>query len=79
MLAGTLHNMDHKTFAQTVEAHGGAVTTKLPQATFLVSGLNPGKRVDEASEKGITVIDEEGFFGELGAEFPEPVAKKAKK
>jgi len=79
MLAGTLHHMDHKTFTQTVEAHGGAVTSKLAQANFIVIGTKPGKKEDEASEQNVSAINESEFFETIGADFPESVAKKAKK
>jgi len=79
MLAGTLHQMDHKTFTQTVELHGGTHTTKLDDADILVIGANPGKKSDDASDKGVHTIDEEKFFDAIGVDYPEPPAKRAKK
>lgn len=79
MLAGTLHHMDHKTFTRAVELYGGTHTTKLADANVVVIGANPGKKVDDVSEKGVTTMDEERFFEAMGAEYPEPPAKRVKK
>ena len=79
MLAGTLHHMDHKTFTRAVELYGGTHTTKLADANVVVIGANPGKKVDDVSEKGVTIMDEERFFEAIGAEYPEPPAKRVKK
>jgi BRCT domain type II-containing protein len=79
MLAGTLHHMDHKTFVQTVEVYGGTLTSKIADVDFLVIGANPGKKAEEAAEKGVNTIDEENFFGAIGADYPEPAPKRVKK
>jgi NAD-dependent DNA ligase len=79
MLAGTLHNMDHKTFMQTVEVYGGTYTNKIDDAQYLVVGANPGKKADDAPDKGVTIIDEERFFEAIGADYPDPPAKRVKK
>lgn len=78
-LAGTLHHIDHKTFPQAVEVHGGTYTSKVADADYLVVGANPGKKVTEASEEGVSTMDEERFFEALGADYPDPPAKRAKK
>lgn len=79
MLAGTLHHMDHKTFTHTVEVYGGTVVTKLADADFLVLGTKPGKKVEEARDAKVVTLTEAEFFDEIGADYSEPVAKKAKK
>jgi len=79
MLAGTLHHMDHKTFTQTVEIYGGTIVSKLTEADFIVVGTKPGKKVDDATDAKVETISEAEFFEEIGADYPEPVAKKAKK
>jgi BRCT domain type II-containing protein len=79
MSVGHLHHMDQKTFSQTVVLYGGTHTTKLVDANLLVVGANAGKKVDEAAVLGVDTIDEESFFDTIGAYYPDPPAKKAKK
>ena len=63
----------------TVVLYGGTHTTKLADADLLVVGANAGKKVDEAAVLGVDTIDEESFFDTIGAYYPDPPAKKAKK
>jgi NAD-dependent DNA ligase len=79
MSVGHLHHMDHKTFTQTVVAYGGTPTTKLADVDFLVVGANAGKKVDEAAVLRVNTMTEEEFFDTIGAYYPDPPAKKAKK
>lgn len=60
VLTGSLPSLTRREATERIEAAGGTVTSSVSGATdFLVAGENPGSKLDEASERGVPVLDEE--------------------
>ncbi len=47
---------------ELVERYGGKATSSVSGATdYLVAGENPGSKLDQARDRGVDILDEEGF------------------
>ncbi|KAI9707089.1 MAG: hypothetical protein M1836_000049 [Candelina mexicana] len=71
IFTGTFNTMDRKTSKATTEKYGGHIISKLEDADYVVLGTQAGpKKLKIIKEKGLTTIDEEGFFKLLQGEKP---------
>ena len=67
VLTGTLPSMARDEARALIEAHGGRVTSSVSKKTdFVVTGAEPGSKLEKANELGVTVIDETDFKKMLG-------------
>ena len=67
VLTGTLDTMSRDDAKRRLQALGAKVTGSVSKRTdFVVSGSNPGSKLDKARALGITILDDEGLMGLLG-------------
>jgi len=60
VLTGSLPTLTRSDAASLIKQAGGRVTSSVSGNTdYLVVGANPGSKYDEASERGIPMLDEE--------------------
>lgn len=62
VVTGELSGYTRDEIKETIERLGGRATSSVSGKTdYLVAGENPGSKLDQAREKGVKVLDEEGF------------------
>ncbi|HMB17234.1 MAG TPA: NAD-dependent DNA ligase LigA [Pelovirga sp.] len=62
VFTGSLENYTRSEAQQAVEDLGGHATSSISSHTdYLVRGVEPGQKLDEAKEKDVTILDEKGF------------------
>lgn len=62
VLTGALDGFTRKEAKTAIEQRGGKVTGSVSGNTdYLVRGANPGSKLQQAQERGVTVLDEEAF------------------
>jgi DNA ligase (NAD+) len=66
VLTGTLSKMTRDEAKEKIERAGGKVSTSVSKNTnYVVSGADPGSKLEKAQSLGITILDDEGFFNLL--------------
>lgn len=79
VLAGRLPALTAAQATSLIEQAGGTVTDRVTRTTsFVVSGARPGKKVDEARNLGVRVVDEAELRRMLGLP-QEPPKQQAQK
>lgn len=69
VVTGTLDGFSRDEIKDYINSHGGKVTGSVSSKTdYLVTGENPGSKLDKAQELGINVIDEAALGNLAGAE-----------
>ena len=64
VITGTLEKFNRQEFISLIENNGGSVTTSISKNTnFLISGTNPGSKLNKAQDLGVKVITEEDLLG----------------
>ena len=67
VLTGTLPSLTRDEARALIEGSGGRVTSSVSKKTdFVLSGAEPGSKLDKANQLGIKVIDEAAFKKMLG-------------
>jgi DNA ligase (NAD+) len=67
VITGTLHSMERAIAQKAIKSSGGKATSSVTKKTnYLVVGDNPGSKLHQAQELGITIIDESAFLKMLG-------------
>jgi len=67
VLTGTLPSLTRDEARALIEGRGGRVTSSVSKKTaFVVSGAEPGSKLDKANQLGVRVIDEAAFKKMLG-------------
>lgn len=67
VFTGTLKNLTREEAKRTVEDLGGRATSSVSTNTdYLVAGKNPGSKLDEAKEAGVTILSEDEFEDLIG-------------
>jgi len=67
VLTGTLPGMTRDEARSLIEAAGGRVTGSVSKKTdYVLTGADPGSKLDKANELGVAVIDEDEFKKMLG-------------
>jgi DNA ligase (NAD+) len=67
VLTGTLPSLTRDEARALIEGSGGRVTTSVSKKTdFVVTGAEPGSKLDKANQLGVKVIDEAAFKKMLG-------------
>ena len=67
VLTGTLSNMTRDEAKHALQARGAKVTGSVSKNTdYVVSGENPGSKLDKAQQLGVEILDEEGLLKLLG-------------
>ncbi|NLC23716.1 MAG: NAD-dependent DNA ligase LigA [Oxalobacter sp.] len=62
VLTGTLESMSREVAGEKIQALGGKVTGSVSAKTaYLISGQNPGSKLQRAEQLGITILDEKNF------------------
>jgi len=62
VLTGTLDKFTREEAAELIRSRGGKVTSTVGRKTsFLLTGANPGSKVDKAKKAGLKIIDETAF------------------
>ncbi len=62
VFTGELDNYKRSEAKQAVENKGGRATSNVSGETdFVVAGKRPGSKLEEAEERGVTIIDEDQF------------------
>jgi DNA ligase (NAD+) len=68
VFSGTLSSMNREEAAALVRSKGGQVSSAVSRKTsFLVTGAEPGSKLDKARQLGVEVLDEAGFRERIGA------------
>jgi DNA ligase (NAD+) len=63
VLTGSLRNFTRREASELIEKMGGRTTSSVSSETdYLVSGENPGSKLDRARELGVTILDEDDFI-----------------
>lgn len=63
VVTGTLNRMKRDEIKDFIIKNGGRIASSVGKGTdMLISGIDPGSKLDRARELGIQIIDEEGFF-----------------
>ena len=63
VVTGTLKNFSRQSIAQTIKDNGGKTTSSVSKkTTFVLTGQNPGSKLEKANKLGIEVITEENFL-----------------
>ena len=63
VITGTLEHLTRQQAEQAVRQIGGKTSSSVSKKTdFVLSGKNPGSKLDKAQNFGIKIIDEEEFF-----------------
>ena len=66
VLTGTLSGLSRDEAKSLIKRNGGKVSSAVSKTTsFVVVGENPGSKLDEAENLGVSVIDESGFLALL--------------
>jgi DNA ligase (NAD+) len=69
VFTGSLKSMTRDMAAQAIRARGGIIVGKVSKNTnFLVTGEDPGTKLQEAERLGVAIIKEGEFIIKLGAE-----------
>src|SRR5205085_12588076 len=67
VLTGTLPTLSRDEAKDLIESHGGKVAGSVSKKTnYLVSGADPGSKVDRATELGVPIIDEQELRAMVG-------------
>ena len=67
VITGTLENMSREQAKEKLQAAGAKVTASVSGKTdYLLSGENPGGKLDKARALGVKILDEAGLEGVLG-------------
>lgn len=67
VLTGTLEKMTRGQAAEKIRALGGNVTGSVSKKThYVVAGPGAGSKLEEATQLGVTVLDEERFLELIG-------------
>jgi DNA ligase (NAD+) len=67
VLTGTLETMDRDAAKKEIKSRGGKAASSVSKKTdYVIAGANPGSKLADAQELGITVIDERQFKELLG-------------
>jgi DNA ligase (NAD+) len=62
VITGSLNDYSRSQAKKEVEEHGGHASSSVSANTdYLVAGENPGKKLDDAKENEVEIIDEEKF------------------
>lgn len=62
VLTGTLENYTRNEASEIIESMGGKVTSSVSKNTsFVLSGADPGSKIDKANKLGVKVISEDEF------------------
>ena len=68
MLTGTLPDLTREQATDMIVAAGGKVTGSVSRKTdYVVAGDSPGSKLAQAERLGVTVTDEDGLRGLVGA------------
>jgi DNA ligase (NAD+) len=63
VFTGTLERLSRQEAARRVEDLGGRVTSSVSRRTdFVIAGLEPGSKLDDAKRHGVRIIDETEFL-----------------
>lgn len=63
VFTGTLRDMSREEAVARVEALGGAARSRVSGTTdYLVVGINPGGKLEEARQRNVTILDEAAFL-----------------
>ncbi len=66
VFTGGLEGFTRSEAKDLVEEHGGRARSSVSAETdYVVVGEDPGRKADEARERGVEILDEEGFVGLL--------------
>jgi len=66
VFTGGLEGFTRSEAKNLVEGHGGRATSSVSSETdYVVVGEDPGRKADEARERGVEILDEVGFVGLL--------------
>jgi DNA ligase (NAD+) len=69
VITGTLAAMSREVAKERIEALGGKMMNALSARTnYLITGENPGSKLDKAAKLGVTTLDEKAFLELLAAE-----------
>jgi len=68
VLTGTLKTMDRNKAGDIIRSLGGKVSSSVSKATsYVVTGENPGSKLEKASKLNVTIISEEDFINLVSA------------
>ena len=68
MLTGTLPDLTREQATDMIVSAGGKVTGSVSRKTdYVVAGDSPGSKLAQAERLGVTVTDEDGLRGLVGA------------
>jgi len=66
VLTGRLEDLTRREAKEQIEGMGGEVKSSVSSRTdYLVSGENPGSKLDKAREQGVKIVDQDEFFSLL--------------